>query len=62
MKKFIYVYTPDARDTLMKAGYKLLKTDKRNGIYVFENVEVPNSTQQFAINNISSIKSDVLTF
>lgn len=62
MKKFLYVYTEEARDVLLKANFKLLKTDSRAGIYIFENQSEQNSTQQFALNNISYIPSDVLTF
>ena len=62
MEKFIYVYSEDARDTLIKANFKLLKSDDRNHIYIFENANPLNGTQKFALNNVSNIPSNTLTF
>lgn len=62
MKKFIYVNTPEAKEVLIKANYVLLKSDERNGIYVFRNTSEPDSTQSFALDNIQCLQSDVLTF
>lgn len=37
MDKFIYVFTKEAFDKLSKIGYRILKADENNSIYVFEN-------------------------
>ena len=56
-KKFIYVFSAKNAKEMIKSGYRLLKTDKRNNIFVFEN------TPQIKFNlNISVIYSDTLTF
>ena len=58
MEKFLYVFNKEARDRLLAANYTLLKSDERNGIYVFANqVEMT-----FALADISFIRSDTLTF
>lgn len=57
-EKFIYVFSTDARDKMLAAGYKLLKSDERNETYIFEN----NPSLTFAYLNISTIKSNTLTF
>lgn len=62
MSKFIYVFNTDARDAMINAGYIMLKSDDRNNIFVFEGVESPNQTQTFALNNVSYIPSNTLTF
>ncbi len=57
-EKFIYVFSTEARDKMLAAGYKLLKSDERNETYIFEN----NPSLTFACLNISTIKSNTLTF
>ena len=56
--KFIYVFSTDARDQMLVANYRLLKSDDRQGVYVFEN----NNTQKFSKLEISYLLSDTLTF
>ncbi len=58
MKKFIYVYSADARDKLLAANYILMKSDERNKIYVFLNED----KLSFAELDVSYILSDTMTF
>lgn len=57
-EKFVYVFSKEARDGMISAGYTLIKSDEQNGRYVFENN--PNLT--FSHLNISCIQSNTLTF
>lgn len=57
-EKFVYVFSKDARDKLLAAGFLLLKSDDRNETYIFEN----NVGLSFALEKISTIKSNTLTF
>lgn len=56
--KFIYVFSKDDRDILLKAGFTLLKEDIRNSIYVFGK----SNSLTFALTEVSYIESDTLTF
>lgn len=56
--KFIYVFSKDDRDVLLKAGFTLLKEDTRNSIYVFGK----SNSLTFALTEVSYIESDTLTF
>lgn len=56
--KFIYVFSKDDRDVLIKAGFTLLKEDTRNSIYVFDK----SNSLTFALTEVSYIESDTLTF
>lgn len=58
MKKFIYVYSADAKDKLLAANYKLMKSDERNNIYIFLNED----KLSFASLDVSYILSDTMTF
>lgn len=55
---FIYVFDEDARDKLLDMNYKLLKRDEKNHIYVFVNED----HEAFALDDISHILSDTITF
>lgn len=55
---FIYVFDEDARDKLLDMNYKLLKRDEKNHIYVFVN----EGREAFALDGISHILSDTITF
>lgn len=37
MYKFIYVFTKETSDELVTQGFNLVKSDKKNKVYVFEN-------------------------
>lgn len=56
--KFIYVFGEKARDVLLISEYKLLKSDTKNGIYVFEN----KSETKLSFEEIDYALSDTLTF
>jgi len=58
MGRFIYVFSSEARDKLIQLGYALLKHDKRNNIFIFEN----NPELKFTSKNIEFALSDTLTF
>lgn len=58
--KFIYVFDEDTKDILLSLNCKLLKSNKNNLVYVFENNgfvfdEANTADLQFAL-------SDILTF
>lgn len=57
--KFIYVFDSSDKERLVKSGYKLLKEDSTNSIYVFES----NTELSFAEQGIEKyVFSNVLTF
>ena len=59
MKKFIYVFSKESKDRLLKSGYKLLKSDDRNSLYIFKAFDEPT----FALNDLDEyMESDSLTF
>lgn len=58
MKRFIYVFSEDARDVLLAKGYGLLKSDAKNGMFVFEN----RNDLCFALDSVEHLLSDTLTF
>lgn len=55
---FVYVFNETDSETLTKRGYRLLKVDKANGIYVFEN----DTSQHFDFSEVPALITDVLTF
>ncbi len=60
--KFIYVMDKKAKKELLKKGFRLLKEDKANNIWVFENKYVDNEAC-FDLNvQCPYVLSDVLTF
>lgn len=57
LKHFLYVFCAEARDSLLKRGYKLLQGDDRQKIWIFANKDdVPFSDENYAF-----ILSDTLT-
>ncbi len=58
MEKFLYVFDKESRDELLHAGYKLLKSDKKNDVYVFAN----RNDMAFELTDISFVRTDTLTF
>ncbi len=56
--KFIYVFDEISRDKLIAEKYRLLKTDERQKIYVFENKEC----SVFLKSDFLFMLSDTLTF
>lgn len=56
--KFIYVFNSKDKDTLESAGYKMLKADDKNSVYVFK----AEDRLAFALSNVNFIPSNTLTF
>lgn len=62
--RFVYVMTADDRDKMLEMGYSLMKEDKRNHIWVFENKDVMtfDHEDKIAGAGIAFVLSDMLTF
>jgi hypothetical protein len=58
MAKFIYVFTVNSRDLLLKKGYQLLQSDDTNNIFVFANTE----KMAFDLHGVIHLASDTLFF
>lgn len=58
MERFLYVFDKESRDELLVAGFKLLKSDKKNDVYVFAN----RNDMAFELADIPFVRSDTLTF
>lgn len=58
MEKFLYVFDSESKDELLAAGFRLLKCDKKNDIYVFAN----QRDMAFELTDISFVRSNTLTF
>ena len=56
--KFIYVFDINTKENMVNAGFKLIKSDERNAIYVF----LSDDSLRFDFSNISTIRSDTITF
>lgn len=56
--KFIYVFSEKLKDVLLINEYKLLKSDTKNNIYVFEN----KSEMKLSFDKTDYVLSDTLTF
>jgi len=62
MKQFIYVFSKEAKASLLKAGYVLLKEDDGRLLYVFKNEPNGNSEVKFELTDTAYVLSDMLTF
>lgn len=61
MNNFIYAFNLDSKNTLIEAGYCLLKGDDINNIYVFINEDLLDL--KFANNDgLKFMYSNILTF
>lgn len=62
--RFIYVMKKEDKDKMVAMGYLLIKEDKRNLIWVFENKDVTTFASEDEITNagVSFVLSDTLTF
>ena len=58
MERFLYVFDKGSRDELLVAGFKLLKSDKKNDVYIFAN----RMDMAFELADISFVRSNTLTF
>ena len=56
---FIYVMDEESRDELKEMGYKLIKSDEANGVWVFDNPDKLNFSTEL---NVPHVASNVLTF
>lgn len=59
--QFMYVFSSEAKDKLVNAGFVLLKEDTKNDVYAFK----ADDTMMFSadwMNDISVVLSDTLTF
>ena len=54
---FVYVFKEEDRDKMLANGYKLLKSDSENNIFIFENSDT--SYEQLGV---TFILSSTLTF
>lgn len=56
MSKFIYVFTKEAHDDMVKRGYELMKEDRENGLWIFLNNDPDNlefsSEYQVVLSNV----------
>ena len=55
---FIYVFRASDRDKLLQAGFRLLKDDPDNHVYIFVN----QSEFTFASSEMPYVTTDTLTF
>lgn len=57
---FLYVFSEENRDALLKAGYKLMKSDKKNSVFVFAD----RAELQFdqVLPDATFVRSNTLTF
>lgn len=58
MTNFIYVFDENAKNKLLDMQFKMLKADDKNNIYIFVN----EGRKNFAIDDISYVMSNTLTF
>ena len=58
MSKFVYVFTISARDMLLQKGYRLLKSDDTNNVFIFANTDKLMSD----LNGVIHLESDTLSF
>ena len=56
-KPFIYVFKEDDRDVMLAHGYRLLKSDNNNNIFIFE-----KSDTEYEKLGVTFILSNTLTF
>lgn len=56
--KFIYVFDKYSRDKLLSSGYKLMKSDEKQSVFVFIN----ENNCVFSLTDIKLVFSDTLTF
>lgn len=57
MDKFIYVFSEDDRDYLLKNGYDLIPCNTNTGMYVFVN----RRDMMFCLDGIKAVTSNVLS-
>lgn len=62
--RFVYVMSEEDKNKMTAMGYALIKEDKRNHIWVFENKDVMSFAYEDEIANVgvNFVLSDMLTF
>ena len=62
--RFVYVMKKEDKDKMVAMGYSLIKEDKQNNLWVFENKDVTTFASEDEITNagVSFVLSDMLTF
>ncbi len=62
--RFVYVMSKTDKDKMIAMGYALIKEDKNNHIWVFENRDVTSFASEDEITKagVSFVLSDMLTF
>lgn len=60
--KFICVFDENAKNKLLDAKFMLLTEDTYNRIFFFENMDHLNETQNTALDSVSYILTNTLTF
>ena len=62
--RFIYVMSKEDMDKMTAMGYSMIKEDRRNHIWVFENKDIATFACEDEISKagISFVLSDMLTF
>lgn len=58
MEKFLYVFDKESRDHLLAHNFRLLRSDKKNDVYVFAN----RTDMAFEVADIYVVRSNTLTF
>lgn len=58
MEAFIYVFTAEARDRLLRLGYSLLRSDDKAHTYVFAN----RKEQLFSAGDFGFVLSSTMTY
>ena len=58
MEKFIYIFDSDTKTELLSRGYRLLKCDERQKLYIFEN----KPCAQFSLDKNKFILTNTLSF
>lgn len=65
MNKFVYVMSEGDKEKLLQLGYKLLRSDKVNKVFIFENkkeLTFECDEHPLEAQNVNFILSSVLTF
>lgn len=57
-EKFVYVFSKEARDRLLKNGMTMIASYEKKDIYIFVNEESMN----FALDGVDYLRSNKLTF
>ena len=56
--RFIYTFDDNTRDRLLEKNFKLIKSDEKKKVYVFEN----KTNLTFDMIGMTCVYSDILTF